>query len=129
TFQPEDAVWLVHSLSILVRQPGGLEAAFSRGIPSDRDHVGPAIQHFSDQVLTAVPGTPVRMAKHLARPSTGSACKRLCMYLRWMVRKGPVDFGIWSSISPRQLVLPLDVHSGRAGRALGLVRRRQNDWK
>ncbi|HEX7072282.1 MAG TPA: DUF2400 family protein, partial [Rhodothermales bacterium] len=50
-------------------------------------------------------------------------------YLRWMVRQGPVDFGIWTSIHPRQLVLPLDVHSGRSARALSLVSRRQNDWK
>ncbi len=51
------------------------------------------------------------------------------MYLRWMVRPGPVDFGIWTAIRPDQLVLPLDVHSGRQARALGMVSRSANDWR
>src|SRR5690625_7377792 len=62
-------------------------------------------------------------------PSTGSACKRLNMYLRWMVRPGPVDFGAWSAIEPSELVLPLDVHSGRQARELGLGERRADDWR
>jgi len=51
------------------------------------------------------------------------------MYLRWMVRPGPVDLGLWTQIRPDQLVLPLDVHSGRQARALGFVTRKSNDWK
>ncbi len=129
TFQPVDALWMVQSLSVIVRHYGGLEAAFAAGLTDDTTDVGPAIQHFSDTVLLSASGMPARTAKHLARPATGSACKRLCMYLRWMVRSGPVDLGIWSRIRPDQLVLPLDVHSGRASRALGLVSRAQNDWK
>lgn len=129
TFQPVDALWMVQSLSELVRRPGGLEAVFARGLSGPTDDVGPAIQRFSESVLTAVPGIPARTAKHLARPSTGSACKRLCMYLRWMVRPGPVDLGIWTAIKPHQLVLPLDVHAGRAARSLGLVTRKANDWR
>jgi uncharacterized protein (TIGR02757 family) len=89
-----------------------------------------AIQGFSTTILNAHPETPERLRKHLARPEAGSACKRLNMYLRWMVRDGPVDLGIWSRIQTDQLMLPLDVHSGRQARSLGLLGgRKSNDWK
>jgi uncharacterized protein (TIGR02757 family) len=129
TFQPIDAVHLTRALSALLREHETLEAAFTRHLPPDAEHVGPAIQGFSESVMAAVPGIPPRLQKHLARPSTGSACKRLAMYLRWMVRPGPVDFGLWTAITPAQLVLPLDVHTGRQARALGLLTRKQNDWR
>jgi uncharacterized protein (TIGR02757 family) len=72
-----------------------------------------------------------RTEKHISNPETNSSSKRLCMYLRWMVRqdKKGVDFGIWKSISPSELCLPLDVHTGNVSRALGLLKRTQNDWK
>ena len=72
-----------------------------------------------------------RSHKHIADVSRGAAAKRLCMFLSWMVRSSArgVDFGIWRGISPRELMMPLDVHVGNVGRALGLIRRRQNDWK
>ena len=129
TFQPTDAFHLTRSLSALLREHDTLEAAFARHLSSDAEHIGPTIQGFSTSVMAAVPDIPQRLQKHLARPKTGSACKRLSMYLRWMVRPGPVDFGLWTRISPRQLVLPLDVHTGRQARALGLLSRKQNDWR
>ena len=67
--------------------------------------------------------------KHLARPSTGSACKRLAMYARWMTRPGPVDLGLWAGVRPDQLVVPLDVHTGRQARRLGLLARPSDDWR
>ena len=69
--------------------------------------------------------------KHLSSIDKGAACKRLNMYIRWMVRKDDrgVDFGLWSGIPASALYLPLDVHSGNMGRALGLLTRKQNDWK
>lgn len=72
-----------------------------------------------------------RSEKHLSNPLKNSACKRLNMYLRWMVRNNNrgVDFGIWKSISPSELLLPLDVHTSRQARALGLLTRSQDDWK
>ena len=129
TFQPADAVHLTRALSALLREHGSLEAVFARSLAPGAPHVGPAIQGFSEAVMAAVPGVPARLQKHLARPSTGSACKRLAMYLRWMVRPGPVDFGAWTRIAPAQLVLPLDVHTGRQARALGLLDRKQDDWR
>ena len=72
-----------------------------------------------------------RTRKHLPDPLTGSAAKRINMYLRWMIRKDDkgVDFGIWKAISPSILSCPLDVHSGNVARKLGLLTRRQNDAK
>lgn len=69
--------------------------------------------------------------KHLSSIARGAACKRLCMYLRWMVRRDDrgVDFGLWTRIPMSALYLPLDLHAGNMGRALGLLERRQNDWK
>ncbi len=73
----------------------------------------------------------VRCEKHLSSIRKGAACKRLCMYLRWMVRRDGqgVDFGEWTRIPMSALYLPLDVHAGDMGRALGLLTRRQNDWR
>ncbi len=74
----------------------------------------------------------VRSKKHLPDPLKGSAAKRLCMYFRWMVRKDEfgVDLGIWNKfISPSLLHLPLDIHTSNVGRSLGLLKRKQNDWK
>lgn len=74
---------------------------------------------------------PMRSEKHLSSIAKGAACKRLNMYLRWMVRQDSrgVDFGLWTKIPASALYLPLDVHSGNIGRGLGLLSRRQNDWK
>ncbi len=129
TFQPIDALWFTRNLSALIKQHGTIERAFSVNLKTNDEGVGPAIQGFSNSLISINEQTPARLKKHLARPSAGSACKRLCMYLRWMVRSGPVDLGIWTSISPSQLVLPLDVHAGRQARALGMLERKQNDWK
>ncbi|NBC15812.1 MAG: TIGR02757 family protein [Bacteroidetes bacterium] len=128
TFQPIDALHFTQNLGALLREHETVEALFARHLPPEADDVGPAIQGFSTSIM-ARPGTPARLRKHLARPEAGSACKRLAMYLRWMVRPGPVDLGLWTRIRSDQLVLPLDVHSGRQARALGFVTRKSNDWK
>jgi uncharacterized protein (TIGR02757 family) len=74
---------------------------------------------------------PERTRKHIATPERNSTCKRLNMFLRWMVRsdKRGVDFGIWKNISPAQLICPLDVHVARVARQLGILKRNQNDWE
>ncbi|HMX76881.1 MAG TPA: TIGR02757 family protein [Chitinophagaceae bacterium] len=74
---------------------------------------------------------PARTKKHIATPEKNATCKRLNMFLRWMVRqdnKG-VDFGIWKNISPAQLIIPLDVHVARVARRLGILKRKQTDWQ
>jgi uncharacterized protein (TIGR02757 family) len=71
-----------------------------------------------------------RTDKHLASPAKGSACKRLNMYFRWMVRPhSPVDFGIWRKVSPAVLMCPLDVHVERVAQELGLLLRNKSDWQ
>jgi uncharacterized protein (TIGR02757 family) len=73
---------------------------------------------------------PARTRKHIATPEKGSTCKRLNMFLRWMVRKDDkgVDFGIWKNISPAQLICPIDLHVARVARQLGILKRKQTDW-
>jgi len=79
----------------------------------------------------ALPDFPERTKKHISSPAQQSACKRLNMYLRWMVRGDDrgVDFGCWKRVTPAQLICPFDVHVERVARKLGLIRRRQADWK
>lgn len=128
TFQPGDAQALVSSLRAALRRYDTLETLFVRHLGPDADHVGPGIEGAMTELLSA-PGMTQRMRKHLPRPSTASACKRVCLYLRWMVRPGPVDLAIWRGISPAQLVLPLDTHSGTQARKMGMLSRTQNDWR
>lgn len=129
TFQPVDARWFTRNLGAALRQHDTVENLFATKLAEDEETIETAIQGFSEGLMAMSPETPRRLQKHLARPATGSACKRLNMYLRWMVRSGPVDLGIWTKIRPDQLVLPLDVHAGRQARALGMVARNQNDWR
>ncbi|MDT0633168.1 TIGR02757 family protein [Rubrivirga sp. S365] len=127
TFSSADAVALTTSLRAVLEAYGSLGALFASGMGGAAD-VGPGIQRFSDTLLTIVPEAGLRR-KHLARPSTGSACKRLAMYARWMTRPGPVDLGLWAGVRADQLVIPLDVHTGRQARRLGLLTRRADDWR
>lgn len=88
-----------------------------------------ALNHFRAYFFS-LPDFPQRTKKHISSPLQKSACKRLNMFLRWMVRKDDrgVDFGIWQRLSPRQLICPCDVHVERVARQLGLITRRQSDW-
>ncbi|MDR1887140.1 MAG: TIGR02757 family protein [Prevotellaceae bacterium] len=85
------------------------------------------IKTFRTKIISANE-TGHRSSKHLSNPDAASACKRLNLFLRWMVRNdGIVDLGIWKNISPSELYIPLDVHVGRVSRSLGLISRKQND--
>lgn len=128
-----DDVWgIVSGLRVIYREHGGLESVFS--FYSRKQHLPPGqkswmgIQHFRDIVVSR-PGFPERSHKHLSNPEAGSAAKRLHLYLRWMVRQDAVDCGLWTGLHPQDLNCPLDVHTGRVGRALGLIQRKQNDRK
>ena len=131
TFQPIDARWLTANLSAALERHETMEALFDAHRPDDPDgdsSVAAMLQGVSTTLLTIHDETPQRLRKHLARPEAGSACKRLNMYLRWMVRPGPVDLSLWSILDPSDLMLPVDVHVGRQARALGLLERKTNDW-
>jgi uncharacterized protein (TIGR02757 family) len=128
TFNSNDCLFFLKSLKNLYQQHGGLEQAFSSGNKKS-ENVRLAISNFRTLFLS-MPHLS-RIEKHVSNPLSNSSAKRLCMFLRWMVRndKHGVDFGIWKSISSSQLCLPLDVHTGNVSRKLGLLTRKQNDWK
>lgn len=129
TFQPEDAMFLVEVLQRLYREEGSMENIFARNLPTEAGDVCGAISGFHDYIFDQ-PYILERTRKHIATPVRQSGCKRINMFLRWMVRKDEagVDFGIWTKIKPSQLVIPLDVHVSRVARELGLLERKQDDW-
>ena len=126
TFNGTDCIFFIRSLKNIYLNHGGLEQAFKK---SGNEDIKSSIINFRE-IFFSVP-FPYRTAKHLADPSTGASAKRINMFLRWMVRKDNrgVDFGIWDSIRASQLYCPLDIHTGNVARKLGLVTRKQNDWK
>lgn len=129
TFNGTDCVHFIKSLQYLYKKYPSLEEAFVNKEGNNDLTVKENIIRFRDNFLSSK--HPKRTEKHISDPGKGSSAKRLCMYLRWMVRsnKTGVDFGIWKKIKPSQLCLPLDVHTGNVSRALGLLARKQNDWK
>ena len=148
TFNGHDAQFFLASLQNIYRHQGGLEKVFKAPLPpkggikisTDQptrvSKASPSFGGVGEAIIHArkiffQPDHFKRTEKHFSDPSQKSASKRLNMFLRWMVRKDTngVDFGIWKSISPAQLICPLDVHSGRVARKLGLLKRKQNDWQ
>jgi uncharacterized protein (TIGR02757 family) len=129
TFNSTDCVFFLNSLKHIYTKHGGLEAAFSTDFSSKETDVKNAITNFRALFLNTEHQS--RSEKHISNPSAKSSAKRLCMFLRWMVRKDKhgVDFGIWKSIKSSQLCLPLDLHTGNVSRKLGLLNRTQNDWQ
>lgn len=130
TFQSLDTLWFLEYLQRYYRQHHSLETAFARHLQTADTTVENALLGFHDDFF-ADPDAPSRTRKHVATPARGSTCKRLNMFLRWMVRKDDagVDFGVWRNIKPAQLLMPLDVHVERVARRLGLLQREQTDWK
>ncbi len=130
TFQATDTLYFLEFLQQYYRNNESLESAFSRHLSQDDLSTKKAISGFHE-LFFGLPDAPARTRKHIANPSRNSSCKRLNMFLRWMVRqdnKG-VDFGLWQKIKPAQLMIPLDVHVERIGRRLNLLDRKQRDWK
>ncbi len=131
TFNADDLDFFIRTLQNLYRNDKNLENVFLKGITSESTHVKEAIIQFRKAFFSINSDPKLRTFKHVSNPQKGSASKRINMFLRWMVRqdnKG-VDFGIWNKISPAILSCPLDVHSGNIARKLGLLHRKQNDWK
>ncbi len=136
TFQAEDAQRFMRCLQSLERD-GGLEGVLTNAVCGSPDTAG---QKGLPDLGMALHGFKLRFfqdesagrtVKHVADPLKGSAAKRLCMYLRWMVRsdRRGVDFGLWQDIDPSLLRLPLDVHTAGVSRAMGLLKRKANDWQ
>ena len=126
-------VWILHNM---IEGSGSIERFFASGVPAGAVDIGEGLQSFSARAL-AMDLKPIYgrskpkpgVAYFFSRPSSGGACKRLNLFLRWMVRHDRVDLGVWSQISPSQLIVPLDTHIIRVGRCLGLTRYRSPGWR
>ena len=130
TFNPTDLLYFIWFLKHHYEQSQTLESAFSRWMKPKDDTIQNALTGFHDYFFS-LQDAPVRTKKHIATPKRNSTCKRLNMFLRWMVRKDNcgVDFGIWNKISASQLVCPIDVHVARVAKRFHLIERKQIDWQ
>jgi len=129
TFNTTDLLYFLLFLKQHYQNHSSLETAFSKWMRPGDATIENALIGFHDYFFS-LEDAPVRTKKHIATPARGSTCKRLNMFLRWMVRRdnGGVDFGIWQNISPAQLVCPIDVHVARVARQFNLIQRKQTDW-
>jgi uncharacterized protein (TIGR02757 family) len=129
TFNATDLLYFIETLQRHYQHHDSLEDAFVPDDSFEEENVGPALIHSHNYFFSGE--HPERTRKHVSTPARGSACKRLCMYLRWMVRKDSigVDFGIWQKITPAQLVCPLDVHVARVAHRLGLIMDEKATWR
>ncbi len=127
TFNATDTLYFIEFLKSFYQQHDSLEDAFL--FPAGEPTIENGLIAFQDTFF-GLPDYPVRTRKHVPTPLRKSTCKRLAMYLRWMVRNDNqgVDFGIWKNIKPSQLICPCDVHVERVARKLGLITRKTNDW-
>lgn len=131
TFMPTDLLHFFRILQQHYREYGSLEDAF---LPNDEGPEGDisiesALNHFH-RYFFSLDDSPARTRKHISAPENKSTCKRLNMFLRWMVRQDNrgVDFGIWKKITPSHLICPIDLHVARVAQRFGLLKRRQLDW-
>jgi uncharacterized protein (TIGR02757 family) len=127
TFNGTDALYFIEALTSIYREHASLEDVFR--VPPGNLTVEQGLINFHHRFF-ALDNHPQRTRKHLPTPERKSTCKRINMYLRWMVRRdlNGVDFGLWRKISPAQLVCPCDVHVDRVARKLKLIKRKQTDW-
>ena len=127
TFFGDDLQHFFLALKNIYKKHNGLESCFSTTFQNQS--MAQRISNFRE-IFFELPHLH-RTQKHVSNPIENSACKRINMFLRWMVRhdNNGVDFGIWKTIKPAELLCPLDVHSARVARNLGLLQRTQNDWK
>jgi len=128
TFNEDDCAAFIQVLKSIYSEQGGLRSVFV-GAYNRNQSIADSINAYRDCFVTA--DIPSRTLKHTPNIIGGSAAKRLNMYLRWMIRANSegIDFGLWTEIPTSALLIPLDVHSGRVARTLGLLQRPQNDFK
>lgn len=125
TFNDTDLLYFVEFFKYHYSRHKSLESAFAK----HGDTIGKMLSGFHHYFFS-LEHVPSRTRKHIANPERGSTCKRLNMFLRWMVRKDNkgVDFGIWKKISPAQLICPIDLHVARVAKRFNLLQRKQIDW-
>lgn len=125
TFNATDLLYFIEFFRFHYTNNKSLETAFTKW-GDDVEQMLTGFHHY----FFSLEHVPNRTKKHVATPYKKSNCKRLNMFLRWMVRKDSkgVDFGIWKNISPAQLICPVDVHVARVAKRFGLIQRNQMDW-
>jgi len=130
TFNATDTLYFIEFFKNYYQNHESLEDAFYTPLLKKSPTVESGLVGFHE-LFFSMEDAPHRTKKHVATPVRKSTCKRINMFLRWMVRKDKsgVDFGIWNKIKPAQLLCPLDVHVDRVGRKLGLIKRKQTDWQ
>lgn len=134
-----DLCALLLAIRTMIEEADSIENFFLSGLKPDDDDITSALNTFSAAALAfdysavfgaAAPSADSCFPFFFPSPASGSACKRLCMYLRWMVRPSDgIDLGVWQSIPPSKLVIPVDAHIQRICRLLGFTKRKQADWK
>lgn len=129
TFNATDILYFVEFFHHHYAKSNTLETAFTEGLNGADLTAENALRKFY-RYFFSLEDAPARTRKHIATPDRKSTCKRLNMFLRWMVRKDKagVDFGLWKSITPAQLICPIDVHVARVAKRLNLIARNQTDW-
>jgi uncharacterized protein (TIGR02757 family) len=129
TFNDTDLLYFISFLHYHYSKNESLEEAFNSGMNKKDSNIENGLNCFY-QYFFSLEDAPLRTKKHIASPAKNSSCKRLNMYLRWMVRRDRkgVDFGIWKKISPSQLICPIDVHVARVAMRFNLLTRKQVDW-
>lgn len=129
TFNATDLLYFISFFKMHYAKYASLETAFTQWMHKDDETVENALNGFYHYFFS-LSFIPERTRKHIASPDKNSSCKRINMFLRWMVRtdnKG-VDFGIWKNISPSQLICPLDVHVQRVSKQLGILQNIKSNW-
>lgn len=130
TFNEEDLLYFTEVLKKLYTDHKSMEDLMSSFLNKESKNTEALLIGFH-RYFFSQEDAPGRTRKHIATPARKSACKRLSMFLRWMVRKDEigVDFGLWQKINTAILVCPLDLHVDRVARRLGLIKRKQSDWQ
>jgi len=130
TFNSTDLSYFLEWFRWYYQTHDSLEDAFADSMNAGDMNTEKALVGFHN-LFFSLPEYPARTRKHIATPERGSSCKRINMYLRWMVRKdnAGVDFGIWERIKPAQLLCPIDLHVERVAETLGLIQKGQANWK
>ncbi|MBA2330564.1 MAG: TIGR02757 family protein [Flavisolibacter sp.] len=127
TFNTTDVLYFILFLQHHYKKHNSLEDAFFyKGLSNQEERL-----NYFHTYFFSLPEAPPRTKKHIAAPFRKSTCKRLNMFLRWMVRKDNcgVDFGIWKTMNPSELICPVDLHVARVARNFDLIKRKQTDWQ
>ena len=122
-----DLVAFLGGIARVIREHGSLGALFRASYDASDSDIGPTLARFVRELRGTSPSTGVQYL--LTSPEDGSACKRMNLYLRWMVRTTAPDLGRWTFVDPAKLLVPLDTHVHRIATFLGLNERRSADWK